>query len=319
MIDTKKSNHCAPQPCCHLTAKNFSVGFNNSFTLSIPELDIPGNVIAVLGHNGAGKSTLIKSILNLLPSTKGSLEILTNTNGAKTTLIPERDMIFCPENGSVFSDISVESYIRLWCRIKYSDANYYKKQGQYYCELLNLSPLFSKLGRELSKGQRRRVQTAICFLMNPKLVLFDEPFEGLDVQKSHALTEIISEHAKKMFFIISSHRMDVIERLANAVVVLKEGRIVASGSIAEVCSHIAGHSVSISCLNDGEQIVSTLKEKFPKSLVVKIGKDITITGKDIDANSVLASLNGSVNVNIPPRISQPNLIDAMNYHLSACK
>lgn len=307
--------HSSIHKTCCIKANNFEVKFNNDFTLQIPDLSLAGNVIAILGHNGAGKSTLIKSLLGLLPSYRGNLEATIADGEIETRLAPESDMIFCPENGSVFSDISVESYIKLWCRIKHADANYYKKQGQYYCELLSLAPLFDKLGRELSKGQRRRVQTAIGFLSQPKLLLFDEPFEGLDVQKSHALTEIINSHRNQMSFIISSHRMDVIERLANAVIVLHEGKIVSTGSVADVCSDIAGQSITLTFPEDNEVFIDLLKSKFPQALIVSIGKEITITGKGIDAKSVVTFLNENSQMHALAKVSRPNLIDAMNFHL----
>jgi len=300
---------------CHLDGSDFEVNYKDSFSLQTRALNIAGNVIAIIGHNGAGKSTLIKSILGLLPIAHGTLKASLMVQKEIRYLTPEKDMAFCPENGSVFSDISVESYVKLWCRLKHNDANFYKKAGSVYCDLLKITPLLPKLGRELSKGQRRRVQTAIGFLTNPKLFLFDEPFEGLDVEKSHALTETINDHRSKMAFIISSHRMDVIERLADAVVVLHEGRIISTGSVSTVCEEIAGQSITLHCESHDDELLSLIREKFANCLVVRIENDITVTGKGLDVRTLTNFLNEKRRENILSQATRPTLIDAMNYHL----
>src|SRR5690242_13304508 len=138
--------------------RGLSVAYDGHVALESESADIRGNIIAVLGHNGAGKSTLIKSILNLLPLTSGTIRLRYVDDRGVTPLVPEEHMAFCPETGSVFADIPVESYLKLWCRIKHGDAKYYRRGGSHYMELLSLEPLLPKLGRELSKGQRRRVQ-----------------------------------------------------------------------------------------------------------------------------------------------------------------
>lgn len=219
-----------------LEANNFSVCYSELVALHFPELRAEGSVIALLGHNGAGKSTLIKSILGLLDPHSGSLTV-SDSQGLR--LQPERDMGFCPETGAVFADIAVERYLQLWCRIKHGDARYYQRAGSDYVERLSIGELLRKRGRELSKGQRRRVQTALGFMSDPRLFLFDEPFDGLDVQRTNDLMEIVEEERSKRAFLISSHRMDVMERLADVVVVLQRGQVACAGSVHDVCHTLA--------------------------------------------------------------------------------
>ena len=214
-----------------------TVNYVDLVALAIPTMSITGNVIALIGHNGAGKSTFIKTLLGLLEQRRGSFSLKDSTG---LILRPDEHLAFCPENGAVFADIAVERYLQLWCRIKHGQSAYYRTHGAHYIERLGIRELLSKKGRELSKGQRRRVQTALGFIADPALFLFDEPFDGLDVQRTNDLMEIVEEERTKRAFLISSHRMDVMERLADTIIVLQKGTLASVGSVSDTCQTLYG-------------------------------------------------------------------------------
>ncbi|MBN8548792.1 MAG: ABC transporter ATP-binding protein [Deltaproteobacteria bacterium] len=298
-----------------IKASRLRVAYDDFVALHTESLDLRGNIISVIGHNGAGKSTFIKSILGLLKPSAGTLQTWNVEPGARYPLVPEQHMAFCPEIGAVFADIPVESYIKLWCRIKHRDGSYYKKHGARYLEALQIGPLLKKLGRELSKGQRRRVQTAIGFLVQPKLFLFDEPFDGLDVQKTSELADIIRQESATTSFIISSHRMDVVERLSDMLVVLKEGNFIAAGSVEEVCRNLCGRSALIGNIEDPAQVLDTLRTRYPNCFLSRIGTQVSITGTSFRLkglqNAVAEAGARDAKIDEVP----PSLVDAMNFHL----
>ena len=298
-----------------IRASNFEAGYEGITALQTDKLDIEGNIIALIGHNGAGKSTMIKSILGLVPIFRGKIEAYSLQTSPAERLFPERHMAFCPETGAVFADISVESYVKLWCRLKHRDANYYRKSGSRYVDLLNLSPLFPKLGRELSKGQRRRVQTAIGFLCAPKLFLFDEPFDGLDVQKTSELSEIIRTESRDMSFMVSSHRMDVVERLADTIIVLKDGDFISLGSVDQVIKDLCPFSVDIQGLSETSRALDTLQNRFPKRLITPHGNTLRISGEELATTDIKEVLEGSGLNGVQLSPATLSLVDAMNYHL----
>ncbi len=289
-------------------AEKFVSGYEGIPAIEIPELDISANIFSVIGHNGAGKSTFIKSALGLLPDLAGSLEI----SAGDELLVPRDHMAFCPENGAVFADISVLDYVKLWCRVKCGSGDHYKVEGKHVIDLLELEPLFPKLGRELSKGQRRRVQTAIGFLCKPKLFLFDEPFDGLDVQRTSDLADLIRSHRDEMSFVVSSHRMDVVERLSDIVLVLREGAVESVGPVSEVSRELAGTSFLITGLSEPEPVLEKLRGELRQVLVELTGSRLRVTGPRIQEEEIAKLVD-----NPEAQIIEvaPSLVDAMNFHL----
>ena len=303
-----------------LAARDLTVCYGSEIALQGAHFNLKGKVIAIIGHNGSGKSTLIKTILGLLSPRRGVLQAnWLGDDGNDYTLVPERHMAFSPENGAVFSDMTVESYVKLWCRIKQGRGDYYKRAGSVILEQLDVPPLLKKFGRELSKGQRRRVQSAVGFLSNPKLFLFDEPFDGLDISQSTHLTNLMLDASREMSIIVSSHRMEVVERLADLIIVLDEGRVVTYGSVEEVCSILCGHSIIISNGPSSDASVSdlvpALRESFISCLVSSIGGQVSITGAEINLDALHEFLTRQQCEGMRLRLVRPSLVDAMHYHL----
>lgn len=301
-------------PEIHLTASCFSTGYGSSEVLHIPSLSVHGHCIAIIGHNGSGKSTLLKSLLGLLSPRSGHLGLWTSE---EKLLVPEKHMAFSPESGAVFADMTVENYLKLWCRIKQRDALFYRKAGKRFMETLQVEPLLGRYGRELSKGQKRRVQTAVGYLCNPRVFLFDEPFDGLDIQQAHRLADVMREEAGSMSLILSSHRMDVIERLADHIIVLNQGQVLTSGEVSQVCSDL-GHRSLIIKQQHTDQLAETvfeLQSRFSSEVIHRLGSQISITGKRISPEVLSHFFEEKRASDYTIEEHQPSLGDAMSYHL----
>lgn len=229
-----------------LRAHDLVVGYDrNKLALALPKLTVSGRCIALLGHNGSGKSTFLKTLLKLLTPSAGELTVTAEETDYERPLCPEQHMAFCPEAGSVFLDVTVEEYLTFWCRIRLSNPRAYRSpENQAVLEALGVLPHRKKLGRELSKGQRRRVHAAVGFVINPRLFLFDEPFDGLDIRHASALVGCIEKARETSGFIISSHRIDIVERLCDAAIVLRDGGLITAGSLAEVTKALGGDTLS---------------------------------------------------------------------------
>jgi ABC-2 type transport system ATP-binding protein len=297
-------------------ASELIVSYGPTVGLSLPNLSLRGGIIGVLGKNGAGKSTFIKTILKLLTPLKGTLSVRDgNSEETSSTLLPSRDMAFSPETGAVFSDITVEQYIKFWCRLKYRDSSYYRNEGSRFIDILEISPLLRKRGRFLSKGERRRVQTAIGFLLKPRLFLFDEPFDGLDVQKTHQLVELIMVSHATTSFIISSHRMDVVERLSDNLIVLGNGVCLASGETQDVAKTLAGSSLILRFSHDSTPSVQIMAEIFPKEVITPLGNQMRLSGKNLTIAQVHSALQNTPFSHFDVSETSTPLSDAMTVHL----
>lgn len=299
-----------------ITAKDLEIKYERQVALSISELSISGTILAVLGHNGAGKSTLLKTLLGLLRPQHGTL-YASNSSGER--LIPELHMAFCPENGAVFEDIRVADYLRIWLRLRAKNDSLKSERVEKLLSIFEVDPLLKKYGRELSKGQRRRVQSVVGFLIEPTLFLFDEPFDGLDVQKTAELAEILENYKEKTAFIVSSHRMDVIERVADSGIVLANGKVVAQGDISSLSSQLGGKSIAIrKDLFTSNNDLKEIAEKFLLYLT-HIGEHVVLTGPRLEDLALREFIISKGIANIDEDLFIPTLTDAMGYHLHSIK
>ncbi|MCC6933410.1 MAG: ABC transporter ATP-binding protein [Deltaproteobacteria bacterium] len=301
-----------------INAQSLEVNYGSFQALNIEHLAVRGRIIALVGHNGSGKSTLIKTLLQLLMPRHGYIVSSLTADAPGKMLLPHEDMAFSPEEGAIFEDLTVASYFQLWCRLKRGSGNYYKNQGLPLLEKFQVQNLLHKYGRQLSKGQRRRVQMVVGFLSNPRFFLFDEPFDGLDVEQTSRLVQILSQEAKQTALLISSHRMEIVERLADALIVLKQGKVSAAGTLETVCQNLCPCGFAINLEHNsqsGEALTASLREYFSPLLISPSAARITLYGKDIAREKLVQILQAQGQSEEQIIAIKPSLIEAMHYHL----
>ncbi|WOO36715.1 ABC transporter ATP-binding protein [Anaerocolumna sp. AGMB13020] len=180
-------------------------------------------ITVLLGANGAGKSTLIKSICGLLRF-DGTIMI----NGYDNHSIEaKRELGYVPELPAMYPMLTVEEHLQFIARA------YRLKNWEDYAEELltrfELADKRTKLGQELSKGMQQKVSICCALLPNPKAIVFDEPFVGLDPHAIRELKSIITElKAEGNSIIISTHMIDSMEETWDTTHIMKDGRIMES-------------------------------------------------------------------------------------------
>ncbi|WP_425448404.1 ATP-binding cassette domain-containing protein [Dethiothermospora halolimnae] len=195
-------------------------------------------IIGLLGDNGAGKTTLLKSIINIVYPTKGTIYF--NSKNLQTMRSKEKaKLVFFVAEGtrSLWWRLTVIENIRFMCQMMWGNWDSVKSSLDSYLEVFGLTDKKDVLVGKLSRGQQQKVCILLAVVSDSPLVIMDEPTLGLDVSSRQEIAEMIlaAKHkSKTKTFIISSHDMDFVAKVADRISILKEGKLIANGTIAEL-------------------------------------------------------------------------------------
>jgi ABC-2 type transport system ATP-binding protein len=199
------------------------------------DLDVPGGALTgLLGPNGAGKSTTLRMLTGMLPPTSGSIEVH-GIDVVRDPIAVKRITGYVPESGAVFETLTGREYLTLVAELYRLPVAAATTRAHQLAELFQLDERL--LEREqmaaYSKGTRQKVVIVSALLHRPKVVLFDEPLNGLDANATLAFKTLVTALAREGATILyCSHLLDIVERVCERVIVLARGRIVADGSAA---------------------------------------------------------------------------------------
>lgn len=201
------------------------------------DLDVPkGCFFGFLGPNGAGKTTTIRMLMGLAPPTSGSIELL-GLAMPEHALAVKRQIGLVPDESLLFDHLTGSEFTEFVARIYGLELGVARERSRELLELFELDGEPRKLIGEYSKGMRKRVAMAAALIHRPELFLLDEPFEGVDAVGARLMKEILLEqvrHGATVF--LTSHVLEVVERLCDRVAIIQQGRLVLSGTMAELRS-----------------------------------------------------------------------------------
>ena len=193
-----------------------------------------GEIFAFIGHNGAGKTTLIKSIVGILEFNEG--DILINGKSIKKDPIAcKKEIAYIPDNPDLYENMKAIDFINFICDMYEVNKEDRNKNIKKYADILELS---DNLGDEISSfshGMKQKVALIAALAHNPKVLIMDEPFVGLDPKAVYDMKELMKEMTKEgktVFF--STHILDVAEKLCDEVAIIKAGEIVKYGKMKDV-------------------------------------------------------------------------------------
>jgi|LSQX01.3.fsa_nt_gb branched-chain amino acid transport system ATP-binding protein len=191
-----------------------------------------GSIVALLGRNGAGKTTTLKSILNLVTVKEGEIIFEGRPiQGLTPYEVAQRGIGFVPEHRAVFRDLSVEENLRIAERKK---GDFDKKREMIFELFPDLKKFINLRGTELSGGQQQMLAIARALVPDNRLLLIDEPSEGLAPVVIEQMIEVIAELAKKSTVILVDQNFLVTSKLAHQYVIIEEGKSVDRGEMAEL-------------------------------------------------------------------------------------
>ncbi len=204
----------------------------DGLSLAVPR----GCFFGFLGPNGAGKTTTIRMLMGLAPPTSGGIEILGYSMPAQAVDIKQR-IGLVPDETLLFDHLTGPEYIEFVARLYGLDRGVARERSKELMELFQLGGTERKLIAEYSKGMRKRVAMAAALVHRPELYLMDEPFEGVDAVGARLMKDILLEQVRQGATVfLTSHVLEVVERLCDRVAIINEGRLVVEDTMAALRS-----------------------------------------------------------------------------------
>ena len=218
-------------------ARNLAKSYRGKTVVSDVNMELaPGEVVGLLGPNGAGKSTTFYMLAGLIEADRGSITL----NERDVTSWPihlraKEGVGYLPQEASVFRDFSVEENINAVLEMR----NVSRGRRNFLLEKLlqdfGLAAIRRSWGRELSGGERRRVEIARALALNPKFILLDEPFAGVDPLAVKDVQSIISDlKEKNMGILITDHNVRETLGIVDRAYIMREGQLLSSGTPQEI-------------------------------------------------------------------------------------
>ena len=193
-----------------------------------------GEIYGFIGHNGAGKTTTLKACMGLLNFDSG--EILVDGKSVREFPIEcKSEMAYIPDNPELYPFLSGIKYLNFVADVYGVSADERTERIRHYAELFGLTEDLAQPISAYSHGMKQKLAIISAWIHQPKLILMDEPFVGLDPKASHLLKQLMHEHCERggsIFF--STHVLDVAEKLCDKVAIIKGGRLVVTGTMEEV-------------------------------------------------------------------------------------
>lgn len=193
-----------------------------------------GEIFAFIGHNGAGKTTTIKSIVGILDFEQG--DILINGKSIKKQPIEcKKEMAYVPDNPDLYENMKAIDFINFICDMYEVDKEERKQQIEKYAKMFEIEDNLNDEISSFSHGMKQKVALISALAHNPKILIMDEPFVGLDPKAVFDMKEIMKQMCKEgktIFF--STHILEVAEKLCSRVAIIKQGKIVKVGKMSEI-------------------------------------------------------------------------------------
>ncbi|MDH2429722.1 ATP-binding cassette domain-containing protein [Sphaerisporangium sp. TRM90804] len=191
----------------------------------------PGEMFGFVGANGAGKTTTMRIVMGVLAADGGEVRWKGEPAGFET----RRRFGYMPEERGLYAKMRVREQVEYFGRIAGVDAATARRSADTLIERLGLGPRRDDHVDGLSLGNQQRVQLAVALIHQPEALVLDEPFSGLDPIAVDALADVLAERrAAGVPVVFSSHQLDLVERLCDSVGIIKAGRMVATGTVAEL-------------------------------------------------------------------------------------
>jgi ABC-2 type transport system ATP-binding protein len=215
-----------------------------------------GQIFALLGPNGAGKSSLIRMLVGLTLPDQGHIRV--TLAGQHYSTLPDGCFGYLPEDRGLYLDKTVVENLQYIGQLRGLSKHQITEQLDHWLQRLDLLDKRKENLSKLSKGNQQKVQLISCLMHQPALLILDEPFSGLDpINQEHVLTILAELKAKGTTVLLSAHQMALVERLADQMMLLNKGQVVAQGNLQQVTQQLdpkVSYSVTFADAIDTSQL-----------------------------------------------------------------
>lgn len=209
-----------------------------------------GEIYGFIGHNGAGKTTTLRSVVGILKFDEGDIFI----DGISIKDDPigcKKEIAYIPDNPDLYEYMSADRYLNFIADVFSLSVEQRREKINKYAELFELSDKLSQPIASYSHGMKQKLAIISAWIHEPKLVIMDEPFVGLDPKASHILKQMMRElcdDGGAIFF--STHVLEVAEKLCDKVAIIKQGKLIKQGTMEEVKGDESLEDVFLELEND---------------------------------------------------------------------
>jgi len=214
----------------------------------------PGEMVGFLGPNGAGKTTTLKMLSGLIYPTEGQVHVLDFIPWARKNAYRRQFALLMGQKNQLWWDLPAAESFQLHKEIyAIEDKQFEQVQGEL-TELLDVTKLLHQPVRELSLGERMKMELIAALLHSPRVLFLDEPTIGLDVVAQASIRRCLLEYnrVRKVTILLTSHYMQDIEALCNRVMMINHGKLVHDGPLADIVNHFATHKIVTLRFRDGQ-------------------------------------------------------------------
>ena len=236
-----------------------------------------GNALGLLGRNGAGKTTTIRILMNVFKGNAGAVLL-----DGKPFDPAKHQIGYMPEERGLYPKKTVSEQLIYLGMLRGLSAKKAKENMKKWLAKMEVSEYENRKLETLSKGNQQKVQLAQTLITDPKIIILDEPFSGLDPVNSQILKDVISEQIQQgKLVIFSSHQMSYVEEFCQQIAILNHGDVVLAGELKEIKREFGRDRLVVSSLEETpEELAHRLRDTFADLLEVeKVQKDRLIIRK----------------------------------------
>jgi len=224
----------------------------------------PGEILGLIGPNGAGKSSTIKIILDFMKPDSGEVKIF----GQQMDEACKNQIGYLPEEKGLYKKLTAIDLILYFASLKGMDKSSAKEKAEVLLRRTGMFESRKKKIKEMSKGMGQVIQFIVTIIHDPKLIIMDEPFSGLDPVNTELMKNIVSDLRNDgKAIILSTHQMNQVEEICDRVLMVNDGSEVLYGSIDEVKARFRQHSVQVNVEGEIGDLPGVIEKKLNKDSV----------------------------------------------------